>query len=202
MFEAVSNFISGGGGDGGGSSGGDLLGTLAAGLFNQKSSREQMRFQQAMSSSAYRRAAADLDAAGLNRILAFGNPASTPSGAKATMEAPKLGSTGIAAATAKQTIAQSKAKEKLDEATTKLIQQQTRSANAQADKDEVTKAAYEVVRPYLDDIVNADISTAKEVSGKQLNAKHDIGVKIGDHVYQHVRRSGKKTKGGKRSGRK
>lgn len=76
---------------------GGLAGNLIGGLIGKRGAdkqnkmnlqlaREQMKFQQAMSNTAYQRAAKDLDAAGLNRILALGSPASTPAGAKATME--------------------------------------------------------------------------------------------------------------------
>ncbi len=53
---------------------------------NKALAREQMAFQERMSNSAYQRSAKDLEAAGLNRILALGSPASTPGGQTATMQ--------------------------------------------------------------------------------------------------------------------
>lgn len=61
-------------------------GTSAMNRANLKIAREQMAFQERMSSSAYQRSAEDLRKAGLNRILALGSPASTPSGARAQMQ--------------------------------------------------------------------------------------------------------------------
>ena len=56
--------------------------------------REQMRFQERMSSTAYQRAAKDLEKAGLNRIIALGSPASSPGGAMGTAQ--NIGAAGVA----------------------------------------------------------------------------------------------------------
>ena len=61
-------------------------GVSSANAANIRIARENREFQERMSSTAYTRAAKDLENAGLNRILALGSPATTPAGNLATMQ--------------------------------------------------------------------------------------------------------------------
>lgn len=62
----------------------NLAGKAYDNYYNAKEASRNRNWQAQMSSTAYQRAATDLDAAGLNRIIALGSPASTPAGAMAT----------------------------------------------------------------------------------------------------------------------
>jgi len=100
-FAALNSFA--------GSSGGNVLldigGAFLQDHFNRGASARQMAFQERMSSTAYQRAAKDLEAAGLNRVLALGNPASSPAGSSMPVSVPSLGQSATNARVAQATVA-------------------------------------------------------------------------------------------------
>lgn len=68
---------------------------------NLNIAREQMAFQERMSSTAFQRGVADAKAAGFNPLAAFPHPASTPIGASASMQNPMPNKGELFVATAK-----------------------------------------------------------------------------------------------------
>lgn len=105
--------------------------SVLQGWYNHQEAKFQRNWEENMSGSAYRRAALDLEAAGLNRVLALGSPASTPSSAAATIAPPKLAESAIAAASAKQQIAQSESLVQLQQAQKQLSEEQSKVAALQ-----------------------------------------------------------------------
>lgn len=151
--------------------GGDLAGNYMQQKFNAREAEKQRDWQTEMSNTAYQRAATDLEAAGLNRIIALGSPASTPSGATASIEAPKLGATGIAAASAKAQIEQANAQSDLTKAMEKTETQKTRLTKAEADKASLFKEPMEHFAPLVS-------STAQGVADFAGKAKQAMGHRV------------------------
>lgn len=161
---------------------GSLLGGAASGAFNAREARKQRQWMEKMSNTAYQRAATDLEKAGLNRVLALGSPASTPSGAAASMSPIDPVGSGVAAASAKQSIKQSKAEEALKREQAELVKEQKRIADAEADKAEVEKKIYEAVKPEVDNLaekVPDVMSSAKQTLQPVVKALESVQENLG-----------------------
>lgn len=152
-----------------------LAGSALSALANRWGANSQMDFQRDMANTQYQRAARDLEAAGLNRVLALGSPAAAPAGA--SFNAPDFGDTFTKAASAKAAIEQADAQtDKLrnesdladlqkdlvpaqvaaasatanrEQTQAELNAEQRRLVRAEADKAEVTRAIYSAVEPTI-----------------------------------------------------
>jgi len=105
-------------------------------------------FQERLSNTAYQRAAKDLEAAGLNRILAVGSPASTPGGSTANI--PNTLESMISSANMASGLATQKAQRKLMVDQGLQARSTAKAANSRSDLD----SANARIRTTIADAIN------------------------------------------------
>lgn len=164
-----------------GAAGGDLAGSVVTGLFGRSSAKDSMKFQEHMSNTAYQRAARDLEKAGLNRVLALGSPASTPSGATATMPDPKIGSAFQAGSSAKSQRNVQEASKGLIEEQQKTEQQRQLTEGTTQDLQAQQAAAIALELPSKIRLNNANASSALTAS-----KRGSFGAEVSDSLKEAV----------------
>lgn len=155
---------------------GDLAGIALQGHYNSKEAKKNREFQADMANTQYQRAAADLEKAGLNRVLALGSPAASPSGSAASISVPALGTSFQAGSSAK-------AQRNVQVASETLLGEQAQTQKSeQALLAEQAAAVAAKVQPEID-LMKANAASALTAS-KRGSGVAEISSAVADLVRQ------------------
>lgn len=129
---------------------GRIVGGVLSSSMSAKQAKINRQFQERMSSTAYQRAAADLEAAGLNRILAIGSPASTPGGAMGNVaDFGNVGSDWAGGLQAGANVASSAAQINKMDAEIKKIEAETGLTNSKAGQQAAQTELWKTLAPIM-----------------------------------------------------
>lgn len=172
--------------------GGSILGSLAGGIFGNKSSAKEAQkareWQEMMANTAHQREVADLRAAGLNPILSAtgGSGAATPSGAAATNQHDVISPAIASALSVFKTMADTMktlAERETELFRPQLIQEQTSQTTSASglNKSLAAKAAEETTKIEWENAVNEALWRNKDMEKLiRENYQLDIAIKRAD----------------------
>ncbi len=154
------------------------FGQQSANKQNIRLSREQMAFQERMSSTAHQREVADLKAAGLNPILSAQKGASSPGGAQPTVK--NVGEKAVTSALGALQLANLSKTGKLIDAQTGEASARTTLTTHQAAKAQAEAWAYNKANKalgFVDDLVTGKNVSEQPVPVKSNTQKKTVNVK-------------------------
>lgn len=151
-----------------------LIGDGVGAWLNHEEAQNAQAFSERMASTQYQRAAKDLSAAGLNRILALGNPSSAPTAAAASVPSIGQGAAGafssVHSARAGADLAREQAK--LPEKQVTLLENQASEAFSrdQLNKDQAAFVATQQQHEVDKDLVTREQLLLTQAQTKEANA--------------------------------
>lgn len=177
---------------------GSYFGQQESMKFNAKEAAKNREFQERMARNAHQYAAEDMEKAGLNRILALGNQAATPSGSAASISPMDYGTIGSNAATAVEARRNLKAQNENIEAQNDLIKAEIEQKQAEThftkNKSALITPVGSGIQEFEGDIKDAWSEVRKAYKGEQKHL-NQLNLYMRSRIQELTHHGGKAASG-------